>query len=291
MQGISPSSRMETLPHKDWLRLHDVIADLHSVDQFSELPARVLEGLRWAVPCDTASVQDDRGGAKKIPWTQGEKVLWPSDARPNESRGVRAMPPWMPNYLPFREAWLAVSGEKHPQTEYFRRTGDGAARRLSDIIPMRQLRRTSFFNELSRPLGLNCQLTIYLRLAPANTLILAACRRQLDFSNRDCSMLQLLGPHLEIAWRRALQNERRKSWRARPAGSQPSGDSTGLRALGITHREADVLLWIAEGKTNPEICLILGISPSTVKTHVARLLSKLDCVNRTALARVAIEAS
>ncbi|MGI8481787.1 MAG: response regulator transcription factor [Chthoniobacterales bacterium] len=283
---------METLPQKDWLRLHDVIADLHSVDQFSEIPARVLEGLRWAVPCDTASVQDDRGGAKNIPWTQCEKILWqPSDNHPRLSRGVRTMPPWMPNYLPLREAWLALSDERHPHTDYYRRTGDGAARRLSDILPSRQLRRTGFYNELSRPLGLNWQLTIYLRLPPMNTLVLAACRRGLDFSDRDCAMLELLRPHVEIAWRRALQNERRNFLHARPPGSQPSSDSTGLQALGITKREADVLLWIAEGKTNPEVCLILGMSPSTVKTHVARLLAKLDCVNRTALARVAIESS
>ncbi len=52
----------------------------------------------------------------------------------------------------------------------------------------------------------------------------------------------------------------------------------------LTPREIEVLRWIAEGKSNAEIAIILGISVSTAKQHVERILAKLGVENRTAAA-------
>lgn len=52
----------------------------------------------------------------------------------------------------------------------------------------------------------------------------------------------------------------------------------------LTPRETEIAHWIAEGKSNPEIGTILGISRSTVKIHVERILEKLGVENRTAAA-------
>lgn len=49
----------------------------------------------------------------------------------------------------------------------------------------------------------------------------------------------------------------------------------------LSAREAEILRWIALGKTNPEIGSILNISSFTVKNHVQRILKKLDVTNRT----------
>ena len=49
----------------------------------------------------------------------------------------------------------------------------------------------------------------------------------------------------------------------------------------VTPREREVLGWIEQGKRNREIAIILGVSPATVKTHVERILWKLDCETRT----------
>jgi len=62
-----------------------------------------------------------------------------------------------------------------------------------------------------------------------------------------------------------------------------------LLALGLTQREAVVILWITEGKTNPEIGLILGISELTAKKHVENILHKFNVPTRTAAATLAIE--
>ena len=48
----------------------------------------------------------------------------------------------------------------------------------------------------------------------------------------------------------------------------------------LTEREEEVLIEVARGRTNAEIAAELFISHSTVKTHVARLMTKLDARNR-----------
>jgi DNA-binding CsgD family transcriptional regulator len=61
-----------------------------------------------------------------------------------------------------------------------------------------------------------------------------------------------------------------------------------LLALGLTEREAEVLYWITEGKTNPEIAIILKAAPETVKKHAANLYAKLGVPTRTSAARCAL---
>jgi DNA-binding NarL/FixJ family response regulator len=55
-----------------------------------------------------------------------------------------------------------------------------------------------------------------------------------------------------------------------------------LEALGLTPREAEVLLWIAQGKSNCDIGTILGCAENTVKVHTARIFEKLGFENRNA---------
>lgn len=69
---------------------------------------------------------------------------------------------------------------------------------------------------------------------------------------------------------------------------QASGGAP-LESLGLTPREAEVLYWIAEGKSNPEIALILGNMLGTVKKQVQRILEKLGCESRLAAALQAKE--
>jgi DNA-binding NarL/FixJ family response regulator len=52
--------------------------------------------------------------------------------------------------------------------------------------------------------------------------------------------------------------------------------------LGISERELEVLEQLAAGRSNKEIAQRLGVSPNTVKTHVARLFEKLAVRRRTA---------
>jgi DNA-binding CsgD family transcriptional regulator len=60
-----------------------------------------------------------------------------------------------------------------------------------------------------------------------------------------------------------------------------------LSARGVTSREMDVLLLVAERVTNREIAARLFLSPRTIETHVASLTRKLDVDSRAGLAAIA----
>jgi DNA-binding NarL/FixJ family response regulator len=65
--------------------------------------------------------------------------------------------------------------------------------------------------------------------------------------------------------------------------------ATPLESLGLSPRESEVLLWIAQGKNNEEIGIILGASRNTIKKHVVRILEKLQVESRNAAAIKALE--
>jgi DNA-binding CsgD family transcriptional regulator len=64
-----------------------------------------------------------------------------------------------------------------------------------------------------------------------------------------------------------------------------------LAAAGVSSREMDVLVLLAEGLTNRQIAARLYLSPRTVEKHVERLLAKTDSPNRVALAAHAASAA
>ena len=74
------------------------------------------------------------------------------------------------------------------------------------------------------------------------------------------------------------------------ARRQPDfSDSAPLRALGLTGKESEVLLWVAQGKSNGEVALILGISEATVKKHLENIFAKLGVEKRGAASLIALE--
>jgi DNA-binding CsgD family transcriptional regulator len=64
-----------------------------------------------------------------------------------------------------------------------------------------------------------------------------------------------------------------------------------LRTLGLSPREADVLVWVALGKTNGDTGVILGISPRTVQHTLERIYGKLGVHTRAAATARAVRAA
>jgi CheY-like chemotaxis protein/DNA-binding CsgD family transcriptional regulator len=60
-------------------------------------------------------------------------------------------------------------------------------------------------------------------------------------------------------------------------------------SLGLTLREAEILMWISRGKTNREVGQILGSSPRTVNKHLEHIFEKLGVATRAAAVAVALE--
>jgi DNA-binding NarL/FixJ family response regulator len=73
------------------------------------------------------------------------------------------------------------------------------------------------------------------------------------------------------------------------AGSLPRGGGDDARLAELTPREREVLVEIARGRSNAEIAGDLFMAEATVKTHVGRLLAKLDQRDRVQLAVLAYE--
>ncbi len=65
-------------------------------------------------------------------------------------------------------------------------------------------------------------------------------------------------------------------------------EETLARALPVTFREAEVLLWLSRGKSNRDIAEILSLSPRTVNKHLEQIFRKIGVENRTSAAGVAI---
>lgn len=84
---------------------------------------------------------------------------------------------------------------------------------------------------------------------------------------------------------------RRAELASASAPKRPAGEATPaqLEPLGLTPREAEVLFWVARGKTNDEIATVLGIGLTTVKKHLESTYSKLGVENRTTAAAMALE--
>ena len=68
-------------------------------------------------------------------------------------------------------------------------------------------------------------------------------------------------------------------------------DAESLKPIGLTHRESEVLAWVAEGKSNNDVGLILGIRSVTVKKHLEHVFEKMGVETRTAAVAFAIRAS
>lgn len=92
---------------------------------------------------------------------------------------------------------------------------------------------------------------------------------------RERKIVQIVVPQIFGAYCRALTRDR-------PLGMPAVQADTLLvqRDAPITEREAEILRWIRDGKSNLEIGMILSISPLTVKNHVQKILRKLNASNR-----------
>jgi DNA-binding CsgD family transcriptional regulator len=71
-----------------------------------------------------------------------------------------------------------------------------------------------------------------------------------------------------------------------PAAQRQRKASTVQAAFGLTHAEARVAVLVADGLTGPQAAEALGISLSTVKTHLKRCFDKIGVHSQVALARL-----
>jgi DNA-binding NarL/FixJ family response regulator len=71
--------------------------------------------------------------------------------------------------------------------------------------------------------------------------------------------------------------------------ARPDPQAPPAQLAELTEREREILRLVAAGLSNADIARHLVISPLTAKTHVARILAKLDCHDRAQLVALAYQ--
>ncbi len=266
--------------------LQDAILAVHRVERLADFPRLLCEMLPRLLDGEIASYCDSRGGLHAIPWREHDEAWIP------QGQGVMMFTRTDPTFSSLRENFLDMVPQQ-PLYSKFWHTRDGAAKRISDAQTLTKFRDTRLYAEIYRPMGVDREITIYLPTPPRGVTTIAVSRQRKDFSDDEVRRLEWLRPHLELALRRLLARE------ASPDG--PSArDSlfllrsqaeivSALQRAGLTSKQAEVLRWIMQGKTNPEIAALLGCQPLTVKTHVAHILLRLKARTRTEAAMKARE--
>ena len=165
---------------------------------------------------------------------------------------------------------------EHPLVRAHGRNPAAETRRISDLVPAAEFRRTPLYNDYYRPIRLEHAMAVPIHVLGHELVSFVLNRSGRDFSDRDRACLESIRPHLGNLFRLSREIEgARASW------GVPSASTARVDAP-LTGREREVLQWLAGGKTDKDIGAILGISPRTVHKHLQRIYEKLGVETRTA---------
>ena len=251
------------LSHKDFDALQHAILELYELRTLEAFRQASVEIARSIIPSDYSL------------W--GVYALGAVPKLTNSKESYRCLTPAM---IAYAEHHLY----SHPFSLYFLRTGDVSALKLSDFLSLHQLKNSRMWEEYYRPMDANYMLCASTTTGTANVSAIGVSRKSRDFTERDRLILNLLRPHLLQAARLAERIGDQRNRQGCTGSVEELHDTYGL-----SPRECEVAHWVAEGKTNPEIALILSASPRTIEKHMEKILEKLGVENRTSAAAVLIK--
>src|SRR5207237_4599172 len=167
--------RVERLSPSDLGRTLSFVREIAAVDQLSEFPVRVLDGLRRLIPCD---------------------LIGYNEINPSESRAVMVLdPPSLDRSGVEGQRTLERMAGQHPVLQYHARTGDGRALKISDFLSRDQFHRLDLYGESFRLIGAEGQLAVARPSRPSLLIGLAFNRSRRSFSELDRQVLNLVRPH------------------------------------------------------------------------------------------------
>lgn len=146
----------------------------------------------------------------------------------------------------------------------------------SDFYSRRQFRDLDIFDEVYRRIGIDDHCAVYVPGAQDEVAFFGLERMKgHDFTCEERELLALAQSHLGNARELAKTRENLVE-----SGATPEP----LVEQGLTPREAEVLAWLAEGKSNEEIAILLKLQLYTVKGYVKTIFQKIGAPNRLAAA-------
>ena len=153
--------------------------------------------------------------------------------------------------------------------------------RMSDLVSEHGFQPAALYGDSYRRIGLEYAVAMPLFRDQRTFVSVVLRRRGLGFVERDLERLELLRPHVAFLYRHACRV-------AAPAADPPPLPLVERRlppkldAPGLTPREGEVMRWLARGKTDADIAVLLAISPRTVQKHLEHVYVKLGVETRTA---------
>lgn len=237
----------------------EALEAIHSEMNLAQFPERVIAVLESLIPDVVITIDE-------------------FNTKTGVARDAINRPP--PNY----EQWLShlrgVVPVEHPAYHAVL-SGHRGPLTLRDFLTNRQLRSTSLFSNILKPIEGGYQIVVPL-IVPDHVAGITI-NRNTDFTEDELTVVRLLSPHIALAHGHAqhftaLHEARQKS----------APDPDILVGLGLTKREAEVLYWVIHGKRDSEIAQISGGSVRTIQKHVGSVLAKLGCETRTAAVLEAI---
>jgi DNA-binding CsgD family transcriptional regulator len=164
--------------------------------------------------------------------------------------------------------------DEHPLVREHGRNPGAVTRRIADLVPGPEFRRTPLYNDYYHAIGIEHAMAVPVHVDRRFLVSFVLNRSGRGFSDRERDLAEVLRPHLANLYRLGVAAER--------ALERPAEAAAEAAAIPLTPREREVLDWVAAGKTNRDIATILGASPRTVEKHLERVYEKLGVETRTA---------
>jgi DNA-binding CsgD family transcriptional regulator len=206
---------------------------------------------------------------------------------PSDWSAMHELPAELPNTVSitvppvpdrFHERFAELAPQ-NPLVDYFMRTRDGQAIRISDLMSRRELHQLDLYRDIYAPLGIEYQIAFMLPSREERILGIALSRQGRDFTQAERDLLNLARPYLIEAYRTALAYTRISDGAGRGIALED------LHALGLTSRQAEVLRLVAMGRSDQDAAAELGIAVRTAQKHLERSYRVLGVTSRSAAAR------
>ena len=193
------------------------------------------------------------------------------------------------NRLPEQRQWLAQAGSlpaweeeqwvrrrnEHPYFRHLATLRASDTCRTTDLAPFRKYSQTSIFQDLLLPRDSRYQVAATLRCRPASVVFISIHRKLHDFTDGEVAALDRIRVPLGTAMAGRELLDRSLAW---------AGTSAEPPAPRLTPRQREVVALVAQGLTNCQIGVRLGISESAVRAHLGKALRLTGRPDRASVA-------
>jgi DNA-binding CsgD family transcriptional regulator len=234
-------------------RLLELVADVQGLLDIDELRQGLLDAMHRAVPSDWVSLNDVGPGGDVTAIVRPE----------------------------IDSKWLEVFARhvhENPLVRRLEETRDGRAYRITDVASQEEFRSLAIYREFYGIIGVEYQMAFTLPHSPDRILGVALSRRYEDYTDAERDFVNRARPFLIQVYRNAVEFERARTHH----GSNGAALVYSLQAKGLTTREAEVVRYVALGRSNRDTAAALGISERTIGKHLERAFKKLGVANRSA---------